>query len=89
MNIAMDNNNQWNHESSNFAAMDSNDYEKAFESYISDVDDDDEGKVKRLYFSVYLSSTISYFFSTYFQNNKIKTAINGILLLGVMRSIIY
>ncbi|XP_070499082.1 myb-like protein AA isoform X2 [Chironomus tepperi] len=42
MNIAMDNNNQWNHESSNFAAMDSNDYEKAFESYISDVDDEDE-----------------------------------------------
>lgn len=41
MNIAVDNN-QWNHESSNFAAMDNNDYEKAFESYISDVDDDDE-----------------------------------------------
>lgn len=58
----MDNNNQWNHESSNFAAMDSNDYEKAFESYISDVDDEDEGKVKRLYF---LSSTISYFFFHY------------------------
>lgn len=57
----MDNNNQWNHESSNFGAMDSNDYEKAFESYISDVDDEDEGKVKRLYF---LSSTISYFFFT-------------------------
>jgi hypothetical protein len=37
MNIAMDS--QWNHEANNFA-MD-NDYEKAFESYISDVEDDD------------------------------------------------
>lgn len=38
MNIAVDS--QWNREASNFA-MDNNDYEKAFESYISDVDDDD------------------------------------------------
>lgn len=30
---------QWNHEANNFA-MD-NDYEKTFESYISDVDDED------------------------------------------------
>lgn len=38
MNVTMDS--QWNHEANNFA-MDNNDYEKAFESYISDVDDDD------------------------------------------------
>lgn len=42
MNIAFDS--QWNREASNFA-MDNNDYEKAFESYISDVDDDD-GELK-------------------------------------------
>lgn len=42
MNIAVDS--QWNREASNFA-MDNNDYEKAFESYISDVDDDD-GELK-------------------------------------------
>lgn len=35
--------NQWNHETGNFA-MDNNEYEKAFESYISDVDNDDDGK---------------------------------------------
>ena len=42
MDIATDN--QWKHDanSGNFA-MD-NDYEKAFESYISDVEDDDEGE---------------------------------------------
>lgn len=34
---------QWKHDASNFA-MDNNDYEKAFESYISDVEDDDEGE---------------------------------------------
>lgn len=31
---------QWTREANSFA-MDNNDYEKAFESYISDVDDDD------------------------------------------------
>lgn len=41
MNIAMDS--QWKHDASNFA-MDNNDYEKAFESYISDVEDDDDGE---------------------------------------------
>lgn len=46
--------NKWNHESANFAMDNNNDYEKAFESYISDVDDDDEGKVN---FKI-----ISYFF---------------------------
>lgn len=44
MNVTMDS--QWNHEANNFA-MDNNDYEKAFESYISDVDDDD-GKSRLL-----------------------------------------
>ncbi|KAG5676945.1 hypothetical protein PVAND_006739 [Polypedilum vanderplanki] len=34
--------NKWNHEAGNFAMDNNNDYEKAFESYISDVDDDDE-----------------------------------------------
>lgn len=38
MNVTMDN--SWNHEANNFA-MDNNDYEKAFESYISDVEDED------------------------------------------------
>lgn len=38
MNVTMDS--QWNHEANSFA-MDNNDYEKAFESYISDVEDDD------------------------------------------------
>lgn len=42
---------QWKHDASNFA-MDNNDYEKAFESYISDVDDDDEGKkIMNIYFN--------------------------------------
>lgn len=41
MDVAMDS--QWNHEANNFA-MDNNDYEKAFESYISDVDDDGESE---------------------------------------------
>lgn len=31
---------QWNHEAGNFE-IDSSDYEKAFENYISDVDDDE------------------------------------------------
>lgn len=49
MNVAMDS--QWKHDASNFA-MDNNDYEKAFESYISDVDDDDEGKkIMNIYFN--------------------------------------
>jgi hypothetical protein len=52
MNIAMDK--QWNHEAGNFAMDNNNDYEKAFESYISDVDDDDEGKVKTLYGQYFL-----------------------------------
>jgi hypothetical protein len=41
MNIATDS--QWKHDATNFA-MDNNDYEKAFESYISDVEDDDDGE---------------------------------------------
>lgn len=40
MNIAMDS--QWKHEAASNFAMDNNDYEKAFESFISDVDDDGE-----------------------------------------------
>lgn len=34
---------QWNHEANSFA-MDNNDYEKAFESYISDDGHDDDGE---------------------------------------------
>lgn len=49
MDIAMDSQ-QWKHDASNNFAMDNNDYEKAFESYISDVEDDDEGKEKSLFF---------------------------------------
>ena len=37
---------QWKHEANNFA-MDNNDYEKAFESYISDADDDGEFFIKK------------------------------------------
>lgn len=40
MNLAVDS--QWKHEAANNFAMDNNDYEKAFESFISDVDDDGE-----------------------------------------------
>lgn len=40
MNIAIDS--QWKHDANNFAV--DNDYEKEFESYISD-DVDDEGKI--------------------------------------------
>ena len=46
MNIAIDS--QWKHDANNFA-VDNNDYEKEFESYISD-DVDDEGKT---FFSEY------------------------------------
>lgn len=52
MDIAMDS--QWNHEAGNFAMDNNNDYEKAFESYISDVDDDDEGKVNRQFPTYFL-----------------------------------
>lgn len=45
MNVTVDS--QWNHEANNFA-MDNNDYEKAFESYISDVDDDGEFQIIKL-----------------------------------------
>lgn len=46
---------QWKHDASNNFAMDNNDYEKAFESYISDVDDDDEGKkIVFFYFFIFL-----------------------------------
>ncbi|CRL08688.1 CLUMA_CG021667, isoform A [Clunio marinus] len=43
--IAMDS--QWNHEANTFA-MDNSDYEKAFETYISDVEDDDDIFLKTL-----------------------------------------
>lgn len=44
MNIAM--NSQWNLEANNFA-MENNDYETAFESYISD-DAEEDGELKEL-----------------------------------------
>lgn len=43
MNIAV--NSQWNLEANNFAVDNNNDYEKAFESYISD-DAEEDGKLK-------------------------------------------
>lgn len=65
---------QWSHEANNFAAMDNNDYEKAFESYISDVDDDDEGKVT---FHLHYS----FFLFLYVKNNEI------CYFLGVMNQL--
>lgn len=54
MNIAVDS--QWNHEANNFA-MDNNDYEKAFESYISDADDDGEFQVCKMLLGNHASIT--------------------------------